>query len=503
MTGIRLSLILLSAALLAAPFSGAFADGKGDPSTALRVLKEDVRFVQLPNGLRLLMYKRGIAPVFSAVIAVRVGSSDEVPGETGISHMFEHMAFKGTESIGTQDYKKEGVLLDELEDIAARTDGARTMDSADRARWDEIQKTLTDLWVPEEFSREYEKVGATGLNASTGADLTQYYVSLPRDAFGVWCRMESERLRKPVLRQFYQERDVVHEEQRSRSEDDPGGKLSETLFGVAFLMHSYRQPIIGYVSDIERLTARKLDVFRSRFYVPGNIVIALVGDVDPGRDAAMVERYFGTIPSGPMPERTQIVEQPQEGERRATINFHASPQFYVAYKKPQYPDPDDAPISVMTETLAGGRTTPLFLDLVERRKVATSVNAGETPGTAYPNLLTFSVIPRAPHSNEEVLSTFDSVVREFREKKVGEEDLQIAKRSIAMSYLESMDSSMDLAQSLVSSELLHGGWRSLIDWYEQAMKTSPEDVQRVARKYLDNNARTVAKLEPEKGGPAK
>ena len=469
------------------------------PSDPLKLLKEGVSLHTLSNGMRVLFYRRGEAPVFSAVVGVRVGGSDETPGETGISHMFEHMAFKGTQTVGTRNYAREKVLLEELEDIAARTDGAQHLAPQDKARWEEIRAELSTLWVPEAFSRGMEQRGAVGLNASTSSEMTQYFVSLPRDAFEFWCSMESDRLLHPVLRQFYQERDVVREEQRSRSEDDPVGKLLQTFYGVAFLVHPYRQPIIGYVPDIARLTARKLDAFRRRYYVPGNIVLSLVGDVDPSRDLVLLERYFAPLVPGDSPPRSSLVEPAQEGQRDLTIKLDASPQLALGYRKPVYPDPDDARISVMLEMLAGGRTSPVIRELVLQKRLATEVVSDEGPGQAYPNLAVFLMVPRAPHTNREVLRAFDGVLKGFSNGGARAEDLQMAKRTISMSYLQAMQSNSSLASSLASSELVHGSWRALIDWYEQAMSVSLQDVKRVTNAYLVSERRTVGMLE-KRGG---
>lgn len=494
---LRIALVfVLALAAAASP-----AEEKSSEDDGLKLLRERVRPTTLSNGLRVIFYRRGEAPVFSAVLAVRVGGTDEVPGETGISHLFEHMAFKGTDTIGTKDYPREKVLLDELEDIAARSDGAQSqkMTAEMKARWEEIQKELASLWVPEAYSTELEKRGAVGLNASTSSEVTQYYVSLPSKEFQFWCKMESDRMIHPVMRQFYKERDVVREEQRTRFEDDPGGKLLQQFYGIAFLAHPYRQPVIGYVQDIEHLTARKLEEFRRRFYVPGNMVLSLVGDVDPDRDIPVLEDYFGKIPAGPMPQRDILKEPPQEGERRATVLFNAEPQFFIGYKKPQFPDPDDAPISVMLQAIAGGKSSPLYRELVEQKKLATEVGADEGPGQAYPDLAIFYAEPRLPHTNEEVRAAFDSVINHLRAAGISNEDISISKRNIVVAYLEGMKSSGAIAEILASSELLHGSWKALIDWYEQVMKVDKKDVDGMAVKYLRPETRTVAMLEKKSG----
>ncbi len=464
---------------------------------ALNHLKNMVFFKRLNNGLRIIIYRRGYAPVFAGMISVRVGSTDEVPGETGISHMLEHMAFKGSSTIGTKDYQKEKVLLDELENLADESDAANSFTPEQRSRWDAIVDQLKELWVSEEYSRELEKRGAVGLNAMTGPELTQYYVNLPSSQFEFWCRMESERLLHPVMRMFYQERSVVHEEQRMRSEDDPEGKLSEQLFSTAFQMHPYHQPVIGYVDDLTHLTARKLEKFWRKYYVPSNMVVSLVGDIDPQRDLPLIEQYFGRLPAGAEPERIIIKERAQEGERYFELMSKAYPQLVVGYKKPSFPDPDDARLSIMFQTLLGSKTSPVYKELVLKKRLALGVDYSEGPGEEYPNLGVIHVIPRAPHSNKDLLGALERILAEFKAKGVSQEELEIAKREIAVSYLQGMNSNLGLADHLASVELIHGGWQSAFKWYDELMSVSREDVQRVANQYLILNTRTVGMLEME------
>jgi predicted Zn-dependent peptidase len=297
------------------------------------------------------------------------------------------------------------------------------------------------------------------------------------------------------MRQFYQERDVVMEERRMRYEDDPEGKLYESLLQTAYKLHPYRNPVIGYDRDIRKLTASAVADFHAKYYVPGNIVISAVGDVDPDRDIEMIKKYFGRLPAAPVPPHNAVVEPDQNGERKLWLGMKTSPQMAIAYHKPQYPDPDDARLSVAFQMLAESDISPLYTELVKKSQVAASVSYEEAPGIAYPNLALFSIVPKAPHTNEEALKLFDKVVERFAAGPVSEERLDMAKRSIAMDYLGHMRSNVSLALDFASSELLQGGWRALIDWFDEAMKVSTADVQRVTRKYLVKKDRTVAYLE--------
>jgi predicted Zn-dependent peptidase len=228
------------------------------------------------------------------------------------------------------------------------------------------------------------------------------------------------------------------------------------------------------------------------------MVIALVGRVDPELDIKVVEEYFGSIPSGEPVQRPLIEEGRQEGQRRSDISMAASPEVVVAYRKPNYPHPDDAPISVLAEILAGGRTSPLYNDLVKRKQIAASIGHEEGPGVMYPNLLMFAGTVKAPHSPDTFLNAFDSVINRFRRNGATAEQLEIAKRSIGMEYLGHLKSNQSLALDFATSELAYGTWRASVEWYDKMVQVSLVDIQRVARQYLVPTQRTLGTIERSK-----
>lgn len=473
---------------------------KADTDTARRLMEQvhsRVRFFKLDNGLRVILYRRGVAPVFAGVVSVGVGGSDELQGHTGISHLLEHMAFKGTEQIGTRDYGREKGMLARMEEIAAASNGGTTLSAEQKSEWEKLETELQKLWINNDFFQQYEARGASGMNATTSADSTNYFNNFPRDAFEFWCRMESNRIKNPVMRQFYRERDVVMEERRSRFEDSPEGKLYEQLLGTAFTLHPYRNPVIGYEADLRPVMASQVAAFHRRFYVPGNMVVTLVGDIDPDRDIETVRRYFGDIPVGPMPERLTYVEPPQLGEKRVTLQMKASPSMYVAYHKPAYPDVDDPKLSVLLEILAGSTTSPLYEELVKKQQLAASVSFEEAPGSRHPSLMVFSMTAKAPHTGDDLLRVFDSVLRKFLAKPVDPEALDRAKRSMAVDFIRGLDSDLGLARDLASSELLFGGWRATLEWFDQLMAVTASDISHVAQRYLREENRTVAQIVQE------
>ena len=493
--GLLLQILVVVVGLMPAA-AGAQAPGADNLAT----LEQGVHEVRLSNGLRVLLYRRDIAPVFAGVVAVRVGSADEPAGFTGASHLLEHMAFKGTPQLGSKDYPKEKTLLDQLDAIMAAAGGGTEIAPADRARVEDLKKQLAELWEVQRFEWEYQRRGAQALNATTSTDLTNYFVALPRNALEFWCWIETERILHPVMRQFYTERDVVLEERRMSLEDDPQGKLYAALLQAAFERHPYRNPIVGYEQDLWRMTAQAVLDYQRRYYVASNMTVVLVGDVHAERDLPMIRRYFERIPAGEAP-RGELVHEPlQQHERRVTVVHDASPELMVAYHKPVYPHPDDPRLAVLMEILAGGVTSPLYEELVKKQQIVSQVEHFDAPGSAQPNLTVFYLQPRAPHTAEEALRAFDRVLGEFVRNPVDPDRIARAKRAVTMSYLERLDSNLSLGVDLASFELISGGWRNLLAWYREVQQVGPEDLTKVAREYLIPSRRTVAWLEPRKQG---
>jgi predicted Zn-dependent peptidase len=407
------------------------------------------------------------------------------------------MAFKGTETIGTKSFRKEKPLLNRLEEIAAESNGGTTLNAEQKKEWNDIHRALEELTVNNDFFAQYEARGASSMNASTSADSTDYFNNFPRESFEFWCKMESERLISPVMRQFYKERDVVMEERRSRFEDSPDGKLYERFLGTAFSVHPYRNPVIGYEEDIRTVTAREVAEYHRRFYVPRNIVISLVGDVDPARDMPVIRRYFGALKDAPLPKRLRYQEPSQLGERRLELAIDASPTVMIGYHKPAYPHPDDPPISLAAELLSSGSLAPLYENLVKKQRVAASVGHEEAPGTVQAGLSVFVLTPQSPHSGEDVLRAFDASVKGFLRAPPAVADLERAKRMLATAYLKELRSNLGLAKGLAHSELLFGDWRTGLKWFEEAMAVTPEALIRAARTYFVPENRTVGMLTPK------
>ncbi len=477
-------------------------------SGALKKFEQGVRKFVLSNGLRVLIFRRPIAPVFIGQTWVRVGGVDETLGKTGAAHLLEHMAFKGTETVGTKDYAKEKVLLEQIEVLmdklepkdmkaAALTEAARASEVADaKKQLEEVYQKLSELWVDNEFSQIYERQGETGLNAATAKDYTYYTVNLPKVAFELWCRMESDRILFPVFRQFYKERDVVREERRMRSEDNPGGRLYEALLSTAYWSHPYSQPVVGWPKDVSALRKADTEEMYRSYYRPDNMVISLVGDLDPDQAIVLLEKYFGRIPAAKEPTpKVRAVEVPQLGEREVTVQFDAEPVLMLAYHKPTYPDPDDLKISVLHALLDGGRSSLLHRELVLKRQLALGVSTSEAPGDLYPSLFVVSAVPRSHVTNKQLADAIQEILDKLQTQQFSEKELASAKRRVRVGFLSQLGSNGGLAETLGEAELLFGDWKAPLKMFDQIDKTTAEDIANLSKKYLRPSNRTYAHLE--------
>lgn len=478
------------------------ADGKtSETRKILSNLVEGVERFELSNGLKVVFYRRAHAPVFSGQVWVKVGGVNEVPGKTGASHMLEHMAFKGSKVIGTKDYTKEIKLLEEFDEIRewlkyTPQEKASKEREEKQKRIAKISEELESLWKNNEFSRIYQDQGAVGLNAATGKDYTYYMVSLPNTAFELWAWMESDRLLNPVFRQFYKEVQVVLEERRWRTDDSPEGKMYEALLATAFWMHPNRLPVIGWASDLRALERDDIKEIFNDYYRPDNMVVSLVGDLDPAVVKSTLERYFGRIPKaeGHVPE-VETVEAPQEGLREVVIKFDAKPRFAMAYHKPVYPNPDDMQFTLLHSVLAEGRTSIFYKELVEGKQLVRGLDTSEAPGELFPSLFYIWGTPKDGVSNERVIGEVDAILERLKTELISEEKLESIKKRLRVELLTSLTSNSGLARTLGRLELIYGRWEAMLDMYDVSLQTTPEELRDLAVKYFSEDNKTIIRLE--------
>jgi len=469
---------------------------------------------KLDNGLTLIVMERPEAPVFSFATQVNVGSAQEVPGITGLAHMFEHMAFKGTDKVGTSNYEGEKAALAKVEETYAAYDAERRKPvGSDPAKVKELETAWKGAMdaagkyvVPNEFSKIIDQAGAAGVNAGTGSDETVYFYSMPSNRVELWAYLESERFLHPVFREFYKERDVVFEERRMRTESSPQGRLLEQFLAAAFTAHPYGLPTVGWPSDLHSFSATDAANFYKKYYVPANIVIAVVGDVKASETLPMLEKYFGRLPKGTPPEPLRTVEPPQSAERTVVLHEKAQPIYVEGYHRPASTDPDDAVYEVISMLLSNGRTSRMYKTLVRDKKIAAFASGfNGFPGDKYPNLFTFFAVTTPGHTPAELTAAIHGETERLKNEDVSPEELQSVKTRAKASLIRQLDNNFGLAQQLVAYQTRYGDWRELFRSVDQIDRVSAQDIRRVANATFVTNNRTIAYIDASQpaASPAK
>lgn len=470
-------------------------------------LKSVVKEHRLSNGMLWLIVERPAAPVFTGFIRLRVGGADEEPGYTGLAHLFEHMAFKGTPMLGTTDFAAEKKLLVE---IATVGDAIATLQRAGKATTAEAVALKTklaqltrahgELTDENALAQLYTLNGAVGLNATTDKDSTSYFVSLPKNRLQLWMTVEAQRLAAPVLRDFYTERDVVQEERRMSIESNPGGAIFEELNQVAFVSSPYRWPTVGYTEDLQAMSLSKAQQFQTRYYAPGNAVGCIVGDVKFEELKGQLEKTFGAIPARPLPPAPVFAEPPSRAQRRSTVFFDAGPRVYLAFRKPPPPAHDDFVFDVIQVLLGEGRTGRLHKRLVLKDKLVQGVGVFGAPGSRMPNLFVIAAVPLKDVKNEDVEKAIWDELEKLKAEKVSDTELQKVRNRITADHARALDSNSGLASSLTSDQVVIGDWRYSVDHPAKINQIEPYEITETAKKYFVRENSIVVDLARPAGG---
>lgn len=481
--------------LFLAPFSG--------HAQIIEEFENKVTEFTLDNGLHFIIIERHDAPVASFYTHVNVGGANEPVGNTGIAHIFEHMAFKGTDYIGTTDWKKESEVIDKMDQAYQewlQVKFSANPDSAElKKKWDrfqELQEESKKFVVNNEFSQIIQRNGGTGLNASTGADLTNYFYSLPSNRAELWFNLEAGRFMNPVFREFYVEKEVVREERRMRTESNPIGRLIEEFLAVAYTAHPYGRPVVGWNSDITATTIEDAREFYETYYIPSNMTIGIAGDVDPKRMKDLAEEYFSDLPgAGKVAPPVTTIEPEQRGERRFTIEGNSQPIMLIGFHGVSDSHPDFEALSLLGNIISSGRTSVLYKELVEGEKLALNVGAfNGFPGTRFGSMFLTLAIPNQGVALDTLEQRIYEEIETVKGGSITQEELDRARTNIRAGIIRGLDNNTGLALNLASTHATKGNWRDVFDQLDRYDAVTLEDLQRVAEKYLIKKNRTVGSI---------
>jgi predicted Zn-dependent peptidase len=449
----------------------------------------------LDNGMTFLLLPRDSSSV-SFDVKVSVGSIDEHPGKTGLSHMLEHMMFKGTRTIGTINYRKEEKLLDEMDALAeklkmATPEEGKTLND----RMAGLIKEASAVQIPGELDSLYSIAGGIGLNASTSADLTSYHVSLPKGRIEFWAAIESERMREPVFREFYTEKDVVLKERSQRVDLSDEGTLFEKFLLHAFEASPYRYPVIGFRKDVEGLTRKDLQDYYFEHYIPRNMVVAIAGGFNPEETKKVLSRYFGKIPNRGKAESMALDEPVRRAKIKIKISSKEQPSIYMGIQKPKLPSIDDTCFDVIEQVLTGGETSRLVKALI-KKGYASDVSAyNGLPGSRLDNLFIISANPLSPHTNQELEDMIWKEIDLLKKDGITKEELDQTVRVLTKSILSSLETDAGAASVLSTYEMLAGDWKYIFKNLEVLQGLTSEQIKECSAKYLVRENAITAYLE--------
>ena len=463
---------------------------------------------KLENGLTLIICERPEAPVFSFFTLVDAGSTQDPLRATGLAHMFEHMAFKGTDKIGTTNYEAEKVALKKIEEAYAAYINERDKSvGQDSAKLKQLEKGWQDAIteaqqyvVPNAFGKIVEENGGEDMNAFTNYDETAYHYSFPENRLELWAYLESERFLHPVMREFYKERNVVIEERRMRTDSSPFGRLLEQFTEEAFAAHPYHRPTIGWMSDLNHFSATDAQAFFDNYYIPSNMVIAVAGDLKSDKALPILEKYFGRLPAHPAPDEATTTEPPQNSERRVVLKDPSQPIYIEGYHRPDYRSKDDAVFDAITDLLSEGRTSRLYRALVRDKKIA-SFSEGFTgyPGIKYPHLFAFLAVPLPGHKTQEIGDAIHAEIDRLKKEDISDDELKMIKTRSKANLIRGLADNGGLATQLATYQTRYDDWRELFRSVDRIEAVSKADIRRVANEVFVDTNRTVGVIENAHG----
>lgn len=480
-----------------------------------------VREEMLPNGMKLLLVERHESPTVSCGFVAKVGSVNEPQGITGISHMLEHMMFKGTKAVGTSDWPRNEAIIKQQDEVRAEMEkeyvvlreklrrgeiSGNIRDDANatprlkelKARYDTLVEEEKAVVVKDELDQLYTEQGGSGLNAGTSEDQTFYFITVPSNKLELWFWLESDRLLNSVFREFYSERDVVREERRLSLESTPTGREEEAFDAMFWQASPYRHQVIGWPTDIESYTREAAARHFATYYAPNNITAALVGDFRADEVLALARKYFGRIPRGQVPPPEMVTqEMPQLAEKRMFVEADTNPEVTIRYHAVAFNHPDSFALQVLASVL-NRRTGRLYKSLVEDKQLAVGEPGGFARPMKYEGYFEVSAEIKDGVDPTAVEEALLGELALLADKPVGENELQKVKNQILADSYRRLTSNFFLLLQLLLYDS-NGGWQYLNDSPAKLLAVTAADVQRVAKTYLTPEKKSVLTMVRKAG----
>lgn len=489
-------------------------------------IKTKIKRYTLENGLKVIFMQNGTTPTVALYWKILAGSCDETKENAGIAHMLEHMLFKGTKQVGTIDFEKEKKYLDLLDRWYHKLDSLneklnQTQNEKEKQKIEQsierikkriqiIEDEVKKFQISEEDSIIYSIQGQRGYNAYTSEDVTNYQIELPSNRIEVWARLESDRIKNSVFREFYTERNVVAEERRMRVENNTFGLLYEKFLEAIYQNHPYGYPTIGPMKNILKFKKEQAIEFYRNYYRPDNTVIALVGNFDEDYALDIIKKYFGDWEKPPYPIPRNKPEAISYHKVDLKIQKEGSPIQLLAWLKPNFPSKDDLVLEILSDILTGRPDTRLHKKLIEEEKLVSQIAIYTSePGERYNNLFLILIYPnlsllKNPKDHKELEQLYNkiqqSIFEEFQniiENGINEKELKRVKETYLTNFIKRMRSNAFLADILTYYELIYGDYSIIFDYYNKIEEISSEDIQNAIKKYLKPDLIYKAELYPQ------
>ncbi|MBI5298745.1 MAG: insulinase family protein [Deltaproteobacteria bacterium] len=461
-------------------------------------LASQVTSFKLSNGMTWLLVYRPKIPVFSGMVMVRAGGADEVNGKTGLAHIFEHMAFKGSKEIGTKNFAKEAPILKEIAKVGRAMSEEMQKEKPDpkiiqedRQKIQELTQEENKYVVKNQVWETLSRNGAEDLNAFTSKDATGFHASMPVTKFPLWAHLFSQMVFEPVMREFYQERDVVMEERRLRYDNSPQGYLFEEMIKTAFPSGPYSWSPIGHVKDLVGLTMEDAENFHKHYYTPSNITGVLVGDITLSTAKTELEKTFGKY-SGPARQKEPVFPDSSfQGEKRKTIFFPAEPYLVMAYHKPKAPSQQDYIFDILDNLLCEGRTGRLYQKLVKEERIASSINCTSGfPGSRGDNLFVIMAEPIKGNSLETLEKSIEDEI-EVMVDNLKQSELEKVREAVLYYFVWDLENNMQLAEQLSSAQAILKDWRYVANYTKVIQSITSDEIEKTIKKYFTKDNRVV------------
>jgi len=501
-------------ALLLIPILVALPLAAQDPGAKID-LKLPVKEIILENGMKVLIVERRDVPRAFCALYWKVGSVNERPGITGLSHFFEHMMFKGTKTIGTTDAARDAELNATIEATMTKVREIKLARlEADRlgrklpkereeqyaALWKEYEGAVAEqqkITISEDLSKIYQRNGGTGLNATTSYDRTNYFVELPSNKVELFFWLEADRFAAPVFREFYPEREVVKEERRMRTDSTPTGLINEAFLSVFWQAHQYSWPVIGWMSDIDQYTLTDAQRYFDVHYSPQNCTAIIVGDVKAADIEGLARKYFGRIKRSRFdPDPLVTMEPKQTGERRLVAEADANPSLEVAWHAPSQAHVDGTPLDV-TSGILDGRTGRLWKKLVDEKKLALNISSGFW-GLKYGGMLMINASPAQGVKMADLEAAIYEVVEELGAKGPTDQEVRKVKNQMIANTARGLQTNSEIGNALGAADVIHD-WRDVMNSLQWIENTTAADVQRLVRTYMTASGRNVLVINRREG----